>query len=306
MYGISTAWRSNETDDGNELIDLMLESGISSLELDYRITYEMLAQMKRRLFSGEITVLTIHNFCPIPQDIPKSKASGDLFLFSSLDEDERKLAVKYGLESIHLAADLEAGLVVYHFGTVDMEDEMEKLMDFYRAGKIDSEEATTWLTKKLAERQEKARPYFDAVLKSLDTLNKEAFRLGVLIGAENRYRYTQFPFKEEFDYIFREFAGGNIRYWHDVGHAEIFERLGLLDHEKDLLQRYKDHLAGMHIHDILGVQDHLAPGHGDFRFEKLAPYLNDQSIRILEVHSQASADDMRESVDLLMEKNILP
>jgi len=305
MYGISTAWRSQEVDDGNELIDTMLESGLSALELDYRITYDMLGQMKKRLRSSEIQVLTVHNFCPIPEGIPKNKASGDLFLFSSLDEDERKLAVQYGMESIHLAADLEASLVVYHFGTVEMDDEMEEFFRLYNEGKIHSEETIKWREEKLAERGQKAAPYFDAVMKSLDRLHEEAFRLGVLVGVENRYRYTQIPFAEEFDAIFKEFEGGNVRYWHDVGHGEIFERIGILDHEKDLLQRYKNYLAGMHIHDIKGVKDHLAPGAGDFPFEKLKPYLNDQSIRILEVHGQASAQDIQDSVLMLNDLGIL-
>lgn len=37
MYGISTCWRSAQITDGNRLLDAMLESGLSTLELDYRI-----------------------------------------------------------------------------------------------------------------------------------------------------------------------------------------------------------------------------------------------------------------------------
>ncbi len=305
MFGISTAWRSAITDSGNELLDRMLESGLSSLEIDYRVTGPMLQQMLPRLRSSEFQILTVHNYVPHPDGIPKQEASGDIFLLSAPDREERDLAIKNAIKTIHFAADMEARLVVFHLGRVEMEDESDRLFEFYEQGKIGDDEAGEWLEKKLTERRSKAAPYFDAVLRSLDRLNTEAFRLGILIGAENRYHYTQIPFGDEFDHIFSEFAGGAVRYWHDVGHGEVFHRLNILDHEKDLLERYREHLAGMHIHDIDGLKDHRAPGLGDFPFEKLKPYLNQHSIRILEIHQQASAQEVQAGVELLQRTGVL-
>jgi sugar phosphate isomerase/epimerase len=304
MYGISTAWRSATVDDGHQLLDLMLESGLSSLEIDYRITPPMLKQMLPRLKSSEFQVLTVHNYVPHPDGIPKEEASGDVFLLSSPDNEERQRGVKYALRTLQLAADLEASLVVFHLGHVDMKDEQERLFAFYEKDQIDCEESHDWFAQKLEERKAKATLFFDAVLKSLNRLNEEAYRLGVLIGAENRYRYTQIPFREEFDVIFSEFRGGQIRYWHDVGHGEVLSRLRILDHEKDLLTRYKDHLAGAHIHDILELKDHRAPGTGDFPFEILKPYLNRHAIRILEVNRHATVQEVRDGVALLQEKGV--
>ena len=82
-----------------------------------------------------------------------------------------------------------------------------------------------------------------------------AFHLGILIGAENRYTYNQIPFADEFEIIFREFDGGNVRYWHDVGHAEISHRLKILDHEKDYLLKYKkrseEHTSELQSHSFI-------------------------------------------------------
>ena len=305
MYGISTAWRSAATDDGNELLDRMLESGLSALEVDYRITSLMLKQMQPRLKSSEFQILTLHNYVPHPDGIPKKEASGDVFLLSSLDKAEREVAVRHAIKTIQLAADLEAKLVVFHLGRVEMDHESDHLFELHEQSEIDGDEAQEWLAKKLTERRSKAAPYFDAVLRSLDRLNAEANRLGILIGAENRYHYNQIPFGDEFDHIFSEFAGGAVRYWHDVGHGEVFHRLNILDHEKDLLERYKIHLAGMHIHDILGLKDHRAPGLGDYPFEKLLSYLNQQTIRILEIHQQASPQEVQDGVELLQRKGVL-
>ncbi len=305
MYGISTCWRSTIITDGDELLDAMLESGLSSLELDYRIHETEFKKIEKRLKTDEFTIITVHNIFPIPKEaLSKNNAYVQPSL-SSLDIDERKLAGKYGINTIRLTSDLGAKLVVVHLGKVEMNRERSKLFPFYKNDKIDSQEYRQFIKRKLDERAAKAPPYFDALLKSLDQLNEEAFHRGVLLGAENRYSYNQIPFADEFDIIFREFEGGSVRYWHDVGHAEISYRLKILDHEKDYLEKYQQHLAGMHIHDINGLQDHLAPGQGDFQFKILKPYLNENSIRILEIHDQASAKEIQNGVGLLKKVGII-
>ena len=42
---------------------------------------------------------------------------------------------------------------------------------------------------------------------------------------------------------------------------------------RDYLERYQQNLLGLHLHDIKGTQDHLAPGTGDFDFSVLKPYI---------------------------------
>ncbi|NOY59948.1 MAG: sugar phosphate isomerase/epimerase [Calditrichaeota bacterium] len=304
MYGISTCWRSTQITDGNRLLDAMLESGLSTLELDYRIHETEFNKIAKRLKTDEFTILTAHNIFPIPDNALSKNNSFVQPSLSSLDIDERKLAVKYGIKTIHLASDLGAKLVIFHLGKVEMNGERTKLFSFYENNKIDSKEYREFIEGKLDERMAKAPPYFDALLKSLDQLNEEAFHLGILIGAENRYSYEQIPFANEFEHIFQEFAGGNVRYWHDVGHAEISHRLKILNHENDYLKKYKKYLAGMHIHDIKGLQDHLAPGLGDFQFEILKPYLDKDSIRILEIHDQASAQNIQTAVKSLIKMEL--
>jgi len=304
MIGISTSWKSKQIFDGNELLDSLVESGISALELEYRISEPMRKQMWKRLKSSEFQVLSVHNIFPLPDGVTADRADADYFLFSSRDKEERSLAIKHGLRSIHYAADLEAHAVVFHLGTVEMELEEEKLRDFFDNGAIDSEEAQEWRAKKLAERSAKAETHFDAVLMSLDPLNEEAAKLGIMIGVENRLRYIRIPFMEEFDIIFKEFSGGAIRYWHDCGHGEIMQRYGFLDHEKDLLSKYYDQLAGVHLHDVNGREDHVAPRMGDLDFGMVAKYLKEDTIRILEVHDQVGRDDVARGLLFLAEQGI--
>ena len=135
-------------------------------------------------------------------------------------------------------------------------------------------------------------------------MNEEAVKLGIMIGVENRLRHIRIPFMEEFDIIFNEFAGGAIRYWHDCGHGEIMQRYGFLDHEKDLLAKYADLLAGVHLHDVNGREDHVAPGMGDLDFRMVAKYLKEDTIRILEVHERVGLDDVARGLLLLAEQGI--
>ena len=87
------------------------------MELDYRITSDFYEQMKPFL-TKELRAVSIHNYFPLPEEIPPSRASGDLFLLPCPDRDERWKAVEYSTRTI--AHDLGARAVVLHLSRVDM------------------------------------------------------------------------------------------------------------------------------------------------------------------------------------------
>lgn len=303
--GISTAWYSGRLKDGHELLDRMAESGLNSLEIDYRVSEAMLLQMWPRLRRGEFSALTVHNYSPIPPGYEGSDNIASLFNPASLDEDERALAVKYSLKSIQVAAELGARLVVFHLGSVDMSCEMRRFFRHYEQQDLASPDLVSYLQDVQRTRSQLIDRHWSQLLRTLNALHQEAFQWGILIGVENRYRLSQIPFGDEFAAIFTEFQGGQFRYWHDVGHAEIYHRLGIYDHERDYLQRFQGHLAGMHIHDISGIKDHLAPGMGDFDFAMLKKYLKPDSLRILEVHHHAGTKDVVHGIDVLRHNGLI-
>jgi len=298
MLGLSTAWFSGECSHGDELLSRISETGLTHLEIDYRVTADVLRQIKPAIRRGEFQVLSLHNYCPLPEGEVKDNASS-LYQPSSLDAEERKLAIRYSIRTLQQAAELEARVVVFHLGKVEMAHNGWELFDLYHQGRIHSAEAEAWRETKLAERRAKANPYLECLLQTLDPIHEEACRLGVCIGAENRYRFNQIPVAEEFERLFLEFRGGVLRYWHDTGHGELQQRLGFLDHEKDLLARHQSHLAGFHLHDVAQLQDHLPPGQGDLDFNRIKPYVTEKTVNILEVHPPATANDIRASVAYL-------
>jgi len=298
MFGISTAWCSGRLNDGVELLSQISQTGLNHLEIDYRVTGEMLRQMRPHLMNGEFTVLSVHNYCPLPDGRSREEASR-LFPPSTFDADERRLAIRHSIRTVQLAADLGASIVVFHLGEVAMARDLDELKELFHQERIRSAQAMEWREGRLAERRSLAAPYVDAVLSTLDPIHEEACRLGVNIGAENRLRFNEIPFGDECEQILNTFRGGRLRYWHDCGHAEINHRLGFLDHEQDLLVRYRDQLAGFHLHDVLKLKDHLAPAQGDLDFRMLKPYIGDSTINILEIHHPATAEQIRAGVQYL-------
>ena len=303
--GLSTSWQSGLIRDGGELLDVLGASGLSGLEIDYRVSGEALRQMEPRLRSGEFTVLSLHNYCPTPPGYEGHPNVAALFNPASLDTEERKLAVKYSIRTIQTAADLGARLVVFHLGVIDMDFRMKELFQLHEEEGEDSPLFQERIQELQRERAEKAGAHLTPLLRTVEAVHTEAHKRSILMGVENRYRLSQIPVGDEFDLLFNEFEGGELRYWHDVGHAEVFARLGLLDHERDLLRRFQKRLAGMHIHDIAGFKDHRAPGMGTFDFSLLPPYLGEESLRIIEAHDPVDLAQLREGVRLLQEKGVL-
>ena len=127
MLGISTSWRSEIARTGIEIIDAILELGMDTIELEYRITTQMLKEILPLLKKRRLTVASLHNFFPLPAGLPKEKASGDFFSLSSPDREDQEMAVKYTTKTIAWAQELEARAIVIHLGKVAMDQPMKIL-----------------------------------------------------------------------------------------------------------------------------------------------------------------------------------
>jgi sugar phosphate isomerase/epimerase len=294
MLGISTCWCSKRVSGGEEIAKDILELGLEGVELEYRIRSVVFREMKPYLHKA-LKVLSVHNYFPLPDDMPLDKASGDLFLLSSPDEDERSKAVAYSIKTIEHARDLGARAVVFHLGKVDMPDPTQDFFRLFRDGMISEKERLGFIGRQRRLRLASRGKNLDAVLVSLEVLNKEAVKRGILLGIENRFHFHEVPDFEEIGHILREFKGGNIRYWHDVGHARVQENLGCASQE-ELLEAYSGEMAGIHLHDVRGLDDHLAPGQGEVDFDEIKPFLRPSMIKILEVHSRVPQEEVLQGI----------
>ncbi len=287
--------------DGAALLQSLERLPIAGLELDYRITAAMFQQMRMALRTSKLRVVSIHNFFPIPPIVPRHAASGDLFLLSHPDKEERRRAVQWTERTLECANDLEAGIVILHCGRIDMNPEMEILHRYLDRGSIAEDEAQDFIHRKLAERERLQPKFMDALLLSLDRLLNAAGKHDVRLALENRNLYHELPGPEEFAEIFREFNGAPLGYWHDTGHAQVNQELTLTGQET-LLQRYGDHLLGMHLHDASGHRDHLVPGRGGVDFAGISSSLKDDLPCVLELQPGCSEQQVMEGLAFLREQ----
>ncbi|MBU1207494.1 MAG: sugar phosphate isomerase/epimerase [Proteobacteria bacterium] len=303
MLGVSTSLRSEVTNSGVEVIDAVLDLGVEAVELEYRITSSMLQEILPLCRQRQIAVVSLHNFFPVPEKVPKEKASGDVFSLSALDKEERDLAIKYTLRTLEWAEELEVQAVVLHLGKIPMDNPMETLRRLYDQKKIPTEAAQEFIREQRKIRAAKGQRHLDAAQRSLERLARQAEKRDVLIGLENRSNIQDVPNLEEFKVLFQEFTGSPVRYWHDVGHAATQQNLGL-ENQEELLKNCGDLLVGIHLHGCKGYNDHEAPGSGEEDYTLIKKYLKPETIRVMETHHRATRKELLQGLQFLKEHGI--
>lgn len=296
---LSTSWNAFRYNNGKELIREIKDLGFNAVELSFNLTEEMVRDIAELAEEKQIKVNSLHNYCPIPRGLSRQEALPDCFSLASLDPEQRQKALKYTKISIDTAFRLKAEAVVLHCGRVEIADRTRELFVFYDTnGGLSSVPALRLKDKMRQEREKRISGHLDAVLKSLEELVDYSTGLKVKLGIENRFYFREIPSFEETGEILERFQGANVFYWHDTGHAQLWENLGFLRHQ-DYLERYQQSLLGFHLHDIKGTRDHLAPGGGDYDFSVLKPYLKKDTIKTLEAHHPASPREIIQAREFL-------
>ena len=294
-YSFSTSWNSTRHKNGFDLIEEIKAIGFDTVELNFALTQNVVDDIATLVRGSKIKVSSIHNICPLPKDVEPKDASPDYYSLASWDKEERGIAVGVTKNTIDYAGRLGAKAVILHTGRVPIKDKTRRLASLIN----DKEQFGLLKAEMIKEREENKGGCLDNVVESLKELTGYAKKAGIHLGVENRYYYREIPLAEELDLIFKNFKAGDLYYWHDTGHAEVFERLGFVRH-KDLLDKYSNRLIGIHLHDIIGViEDHRPPGMGTFDFRMLKPYIKDDTIKVVEAHQPASAEEIRQSVKYL-------
>ena len=299
---MSTGWNAKRHDDARGAVEEILNFGIDNIEAGYSMQPSQLDELAGLLPEGNIKVISIHNFCPIP---PDHKCNwGDDFLLSSPNEELRKKGIRSTLQTIAWAQKLKAKIVVMHLGIVEMDRGLYNSIKQAIADGREGEPAFRLAIEEMKEERDRLiKPHFDAVRRTLDDI---AARLpkGIVLGLENRYEYSSIPNIREMETLLNEY-GGLVGYWHDTGHAFVQETMGF--YEKDEYIKTLHHrLIGLHIHDSLKISDHRAPGYGEIDFASLLkPYLKDEIIKVLEFHPRVTPAEAAKGIEFLRMKDII-
>jgi sugar phosphate isomerase/epimerase len=292
---LSTMWALNNYPDLNDFFKLSARLGFQKIELNHQINSAMLSQVKLDHYQFS----SIHE--PCPADISTKDLVDRDWLISSVDENSRKLGIDAVKKSIDLAHKLGAPIVVIHCGTVPSNINYEnKIRSLFKAGKNGSEEYLQIKSEFINYRRELINPRLQAVKKSLQELLEHASSLKVRLGLENRYHYMDIPSIDEMDELLCLADSSQLGFIYDVGHAQALDRLGFYTHE-DWLKRYSSRMFGAHLHDVIGVTDHYAPGLGEINFTKIAPYLPEDAFRTFELLPGNTLAQVKDGLKFLVE-----
>jgi sugar phosphate isomerase/epimerase len=303
MLSLSTAWRSEISDRGAEIIRTILDLGIHGVELEYRINESMLEEILPFVKRREILVPSIHNIMPLPEGMAREAANGEFVSLSSPDRSEREMAIKYTQRTLDWAEEVGAQAIVLHLGKIPAESSMRALMKLYDDKRIHTEEGKKLLGEKMKIRAREGEKHLSAALQSLDKLAKDAEKRCLFLGVENRYNIQDFPSLNEFKSIFQKFDGSAVRYWHDIGHATTQENLGLV-RPGELLEQFGRHLIGVHLHGCRGYEDHYAPGSGEEDYGQIKKYLRTETVKVVETHHRATREELLEGLNFLHTQGI--
>lgn len=299
---LSTMWSQQErfTGDPEAFAQTAKTLGFHRVEINYAMPPDVLETL------GQARVLGVSS---LHQPTPKVKHGGkwnyDLNL-CSLDDDERETALAFALNTIDRAAEFGARAVVVHLGAVgdDMTPQERRLRQLYDSGVREGGEVEGLRADLIAWRRRESPPYFGTARRVLAALADRARARGVVVGLEDRYHYHEIPSLDETAALLAEHEPSVVGYWHDVGHAEVMHRLGLVQRER-WLRELGSRTVGSHLHDVDGIGDHRAPGEGDVEWGYIAEGLPREALRVFEVNQRRSDEALRLGVALLREQGVI-
>ena len=297
---LSTMWSKDRYQHMREFVQDARRFGYSHLELYPSLTQDGLQELMEL---GSLSVSSIHSPCPdmaAHRDVPSSKLS-----LSGLDEEIRRGALERDLATVDLAAKVGAKAVVVHAGEVEVDESLVvQLHQLFARGLQSSAEFESIKWRLIEERAAKAEAHLEASKESIEVLLDRVSEKGIRLGLENRVHYQEIPSLEEMEQFLVDFEGTPLGYWHDVGHAEVQERLGFESHLR-WFSRLKDKIIGVHLHDVRGIQDHLAPGIGDMDWDCVAENIPEDATRVCEIGEWNRAMDVHKAVVFLKEKGVV-
>src|SRR4030095_3279458 len=119
MLSFSTCWNSARHATGDTMLrEIKTKLGFDLIELGQAIRVQLVPGIQKMFDAGEIRVSSLHNFCPLPAEVPP--LSPARYKFSAASAVEREAAVTQTLRTIDFAKGLNAPFVVLHLGEAYM------------------------------------------------------------------------------------------------------------------------------------------------------------------------------------------
>lgn len=296
--GLSTRWRSGFLKSGHELMEAIAATGAKGVELGYPLTIDTLDEAITASHKRELELLSIHAMLPVaPGEADENRG----VKLSAIDDDSRRAAVAKVNATIRLAGEQNIKAVILNAGHVPMGSATDRLRNAFDKGETGTPKGMKLVNSLKITRLENRESSFERLLLSLSEIHDAADKAGVYVGLKNRYHLSGFPCFEELAIVFLRMAGSRIRYWHDPGHAQVQENLGL-GPAKVYLEEFGAITLGVHLHDAKGYEDRLPPPYNStdgVDFTKLISQLAPEVIKVVQLRPSVTPEKARYSLEWL-------
>ena len=267
--------------------------GFNLIELGHGIRISLLPGIQKMFEAGEVSFSSLHNFCPLPVEV--LTASPDCYEMSAPEARDRARALKQTLQTIDLAGRLRAPFVVLHLGSVSMNPITDELITYARKGALFSRRYVQKKIDAVRKREERGPTVLQRVKECLRPIVAHAASKNVRLGIEGRRAYEEIPSERELPELLDEIASPHVGYWHDMGHTQIKQNIGFLNHA-EWLQKMAPRTFGCHMQDVKWPgRDHQAPFLGDMKLDALTRLLPPDCQVVWELGPDCSAEEIMRS-----------
>jgi sugar phosphate isomerase/epimerase len=289
-FYLSTNWNAARHATGEGVVDEILALGFAGVELGYQLSESQAAGVLRRVHAGAVRVSSVHAYAPYPLGAPGGHP--ELYLLASRDEDDRVMATLLLQKTLRLAAEAGARAVVLHAGRIPITPASHELIESAEEDGLTSQRYTKLWQRNQRRRARRAPQHFEALYRSLDLILPLCARLQLTLCLENLPSWEAIPTEDEMIDLHQRYASPQLEYWHDIGHGQVRENLGWIQH-RAWAERLLPITAGLHIHDVRPMaQDHLPPPHGRLPFADFAFYGTAPVLRVFEPAPNVPSEDL--------------
>lgn len=272
--------------------------GFQYVELSHGIRITLVPGILRAVEEGVIQVASTHNFCPLPTGFVQP--APNLFEPSATEFREHDQWLRHTKRSIDFAAQVKARVVVCHLGSVKFfwfnpGRGIRRYLEEHRDAGRDPNDAAyaAMLEKAIGKLRKRMSPYWAQTKKSITEVLDYAAQKGVRLGFENREKFEELPLDADHLDLLNEFpATAPVGYWHDTGHADIKESMGLLRH-REHLEKMAPRTIGFHLHDVSAKgQDHQPIGEGHIDFAMVRSFWRPEHLLTLELSPRVTVEEV--------------
>ena len=276
--------------------------GFSHVELSHGVRITLVPGILKAVEEGVIRVSSVHNFCPLPAGMVHP--APNLFEPSAPAKHghEQEQWLRHSRRTLDFAAQVQARAVVFHLGSVRFFwlNPGRRLRAFARKHPDAVTPGDPRYQKRLAKAMNRLRkhqpPFWNQSRRSVEELLPYAAEKGLRLGFENREKFEELPVDADFpDFLKAISRPEQAGYWHDAGHAELKERMGVIT-QRRLLEENSARLIGCHLHDVDEAgNDHQPVGSGRVDFKMISQFWQPHHLLVLELNPRVSTAGVVES-----------